>query len=98
MNFPKVAVIGLGFMGRTHIQSLRRLGVEVYGVAGITPDEAKKAAEELGIPRGTRILKKQSQIRKSRLCIFAHQITCTFRRRKKPWKAASMCCAKNPWL
>jgi predicted dehydrogenase len=30
---------------------LRRLGVEVYGVAGITPDEAKKAAEELGIPR-----------------------------------------------
>ena len=51
MNFPKVAVIGLGFMGRTHIQSLRRLGVEVYGVAGITPDEAKKAAEELGIPR-----------------------------------------------
>ena len=35
MNFPKVAVIGLGFMGRTHIQSLRRLGMEVYGVAGI---------------------------------------------------------------
>jgi predicted dehydrogenase len=51
MNFPKVAVIGLGFMGRTHIQSLRRLGVEVYGVAGITPEEAKKAAAELGIPR-----------------------------------------------
>ena len=51
MNYPKVAVIGLGFMGRTHIQSLRRLGVEVYGVAGITPDEAKKVAEELGIPR-----------------------------------------------
>jgi predicted dehydrogenase len=51
MNFPKVAVIGLGFMGRTHIQSLRRLGVEVYGVAGITPEEAQKAAAELSIPK-----------------------------------------------
>ncbi len=51
MTYPKVAVIGLGFMGRTHIQSLRRLGVEVYGVAGITLDEAKKAAAELSIPK-----------------------------------------------
>lgn len=51
MSYPKVAVIGLGFMGRTHIQSLRRLGVEVYGVAGITPEEAKSAAAELGIPK-----------------------------------------------
>jgi len=50
MKYPKVAVIGLGFMGRTHIQTLRRLGVEVYSVAGITPEEAQKAAEELGIP------------------------------------------------
>lgn len=48
---PKVAVIGLGFMGRTHIQSLRRLGVEVYGVAGVDELEAKKASSELGIPR-----------------------------------------------
>jgi len=51
MTYPKVAVIGLGFMGRTHIQSLRRLGVEVYGVAGITPEEAQKAAAELSIPK-----------------------------------------------
>jgi len=51
MGFPKVAVIGLGFMGRTHIQALRRLGLEVFGVAGITEDEAKKAARELSIPK-----------------------------------------------
>lgn len=49
MSFPKVAVIGLGFMGRTHIQSLRRLGIEVYGVAGISEEEAKNAAKELSI-------------------------------------------------
>jgi predicted dehydrogenase len=51
MVFPKVAVIGLGFMGRTHIQSLRRLGIEVYGVAGIDEAEAQKAAAELSIPK-----------------------------------------------
>jgi predicted dehydrogenase len=51
MSYPKVAVIGLGFMGRTHIQSLRRLGVEVYGVAGISEDEAKTGALELHIPK-----------------------------------------------
>lgn len=51
MNYPKVAVVGLGFMGRTHIQSLRRLGIEVYGVAGVDAQEAYKAAEELGIAR-----------------------------------------------
>ncbi len=50
MSFPKVAVIGLGFMGRTHIQSLRRLGVEVHGVAGVDENEAHSAAEEMSIP------------------------------------------------
>jgi len=51
MSFPRVAVIGLGFMGRTHIQALRRLGVDVHGVAGIDEDEAKKVAGELGIKK-----------------------------------------------
>ena len=47
----KVAVIGLGFMGRTHIQALRRLGIEVHGVAGIDAAEAQKGAADLGIPK-----------------------------------------------
>jgi predicted dehydrogenase len=51
MSFPRVAVIGLGFMGRTHIQALRRLGVEVHGVAGIDENEARKVAGELGITK-----------------------------------------------
>ncbi len=50
MTGIKTAVIGLGFMGRTHIQALRRLGIDVHGVAGITPEEAQNAAEELNIP------------------------------------------------
>jgi predicted dehydrogenase len=51
MSFPKAAVIGLGFMGRTHIQTLRRLGLEVYGVAGVDEQEARGAAEEMSIQR-----------------------------------------------
>lgn len=47
----KVAVIGLGFMGRTHIQALRRLGIAVHGVAGINETEASNAAADLGITR-----------------------------------------------
>ncbi len=50
MSEPKVVVVGLGFMGKTHIQSLRRLGVDVYGVAGIDENEAQKTASELSIP------------------------------------------------
>ncbi len=51
MELIKVAVVGLGFMGRTHIQTLRRLGIEVYGVAGIDKAEAQKVAADLGIPK-----------------------------------------------
>jgi predicted dehydrogenase len=54
MGFPKAAVIGLGFMGRTHIQSLRRLGVPVQGVAGISEEEAQKAAQEFSLPTAYR--------------------------------------------
>lgn len=49
MNIPKVVVVGLGFMGRTHIQTLRRLGAEVFGVAGIDEDEAKRGAAEFSV-------------------------------------------------
>jgi predicted dehydrogenase len=45
------AIVGLGFMGRTHIQALRRLGINIAGIAGITETEAKSTAEDLGIPR-----------------------------------------------
>ena len=51
MSYPRVAVIGLGFMGRTHIQALRRLGIKVHAVAGINEDEARRVAAELSIDK-----------------------------------------------
>jgi predicted dehydrogenase len=51
MTYPKAAVVGLGFMGRTHIQSLRRLGIEIAGILGVDAEEGRKVAGELGIAR-----------------------------------------------
>jgi predicted dehydrogenase len=46
----KVAVLGTGFIGRVHVESLRRLGnVEVVGVAGSREDRAQQFADELNI-------------------------------------------------
>ncbi|MBA2295958.1 MAG: Gfo/Idh/MocA family oxidoreductase, partial [Actinobacteria bacterium] len=42
----RAAVVGTGFIGAVHVDALRRLGVEVTGVAGSTPERA--AAKGLG--------------------------------------------------
>ncbi len=48
----KVGVIGAGFIGPAHIESLRRLGnVEVVGLAGRDQASAEAKAALLGIPR-----------------------------------------------
>jgi predicted dehydrogenase len=45
------AIVGLGFVGRAHLEALRRLGIPVHGVLGSTPDRSKQSAESLGLPR-----------------------------------------------
>jgi predicted dehydrogenase len=42
---PRAAVVGTGFIGVVHVDALRRLGVEVVGVAGSSPERA--AAKDL---------------------------------------------------
>jgi predicted dehydrogenase len=49
----KVAIFGIGFMGRVHTEALRRLNIEVVGVAGRTAEAARKFADTLGIERAT---------------------------------------------
>jgi len=44
------AVIGAGFIGPVHVEGLRRAGVRVKGIAGISADEATRAAATLGLP------------------------------------------------
>ena len=46
-----VAVIGTGFMGVAHTEALRRLGVNVVGVVGSSPERAQAKADAANLPR-----------------------------------------------
>jgi predicted dehydrogenase len=43
------AVIGTGFIGTVHVEQLRRIGVDVRGVLGSTPDRGAARADALGV-------------------------------------------------
>jgi len=47
----KAAIVGLGFVGRAHLDALRRLGITVQGVLGSTPERSKTASESMRLPR-----------------------------------------------
>ena len=47
----RVAVFGAGFIGPVHVEALRRAGVEVAGILGVSDDESRRAAASLGLPR-----------------------------------------------
>jgi predicted dehydrogenase len=46
-----VGVAGTGFIGVAHVEGLRRMGIQVLGLAEITREKAEQKAVELGIPR-----------------------------------------------
>jgi predicted dehydrogenase len=45
------AVIGTGFIGTVHVEQLRRIGVQVRGVLGSTPERGVERARALGVDR-----------------------------------------------
>lgn len=45
----KAGVVGVGFIGVAHVEALRRLGVEVTGVVGSTPERAQAKAGAIGL-------------------------------------------------
>jgi predicted dehydrogenase len=54
MRTIKTAVIGTGFMGRTHVEALRRVpGVEIVAIADEHQDAADALAAQFGIPGAT---------------------------------------------
>jgi predicted dehydrogenase len=46
----KAAVVGTGFIGVVHVEALRRLGIEVTGIVGSTPERAAEKAQAQGLP------------------------------------------------
>ncbi len=54
MQKIRTAVLGAGFMGKVHVEQIRRLGnVEVVALAAVSDEEARKFGETYGIDRTT---------------------------------------------
>lgn len=51
MKELNAAIVGLGFVGRAHLDALRRLGTPVRGILGSAAERTKEAAAFLGLPR-----------------------------------------------
>jgi predicted dehydrogenase len=47
----RAGVVGVGFIGVAHVEALRRLGVDVAGVVGSSPERARAKAEAANLPR-----------------------------------------------
>jgi len=51
LSKQRAAIIGLGFVGRAHLQALRRIGVPVQGVLSSSPEFSKEADKFLSSER-----------------------------------------------
>jgi predicted dehydrogenase len=54
----KSAVIGAGFVGRAHVEALRRLNIPVVGVLGSSPERGEEVRRQLGLARAYRSLEE----------------------------------------
>jgi predicted dehydrogenase len=45
------AIVGLGFVGRAHLDALRRLGITVRGALGSSPERSKASSNAVQLPR-----------------------------------------------
>ena len=52
----QAAIIGAGFVGRAHVDALRRLSVPVIGVLGSSPERSETSRAALKLPRAYRSL------------------------------------------
>lgn len=48
---PGVAVVGTGFIGPVHVEALRRLGFQVVGILGSSPERGSARAREMGVSK-----------------------------------------------
>ena len=49
MHNLRAAVVGLGFVGRTHVGAIRSLGVRIRGLLGSSPSRTEEACRALGL-------------------------------------------------
>jgi predicted dehydrogenase len=51
MRVIRAAVAGAGFIGPVHVEAVRRLGHQVVGILGSTPEKSSRAAQSLGLSK-----------------------------------------------
>ena len=56
MQNLRAAVIGVGFVGRAHLESLRRQGIVVPGILGSSPERTEEACKALRLDRAYKSL------------------------------------------
>jgi predicted dehydrogenase len=61
MEHLRAAIIGLGFVGRAHLEALRRRGIAVQGILGSAPERTKEACEALNLDRAYTSLAELAQ-------------------------------------
>ena len=75
MSQLRSAVIGAGFVGRAHIDALRRLGVLLLGVLGSSPERAEASRAAMQLPRAYRSLEElagDSEVQVVHICTPNH--------------------------
>ena len=48
---PGVAVVGTGFIGPVHVEAVRRLGYQVVGILGSSPERGASRASQMGVSK-----------------------------------------------
>jgi predicted dehydrogenase len=61
MKNLRAAVIGLGFVGRAHLEALRRQGISVQGLLGSSPERTKEVCHALHVERAYQSLDDLAQ-------------------------------------
>ena len=51
LNEIRAGVVGVGFIGVAHVEALRRIGVDVVGVVGSSPERARAKADAANLPK-----------------------------------------------
>jgi predicted dehydrogenase len=65
------AIIGLGFVGKAHLEGLRRLGIPVHGILGSSPERTQEAVRELNLNRAYRSIEelvRDSEVKVVHVC------------------------------
>jgi predicted dehydrogenase len=91
----KAAVIGLGFVGRAHVEALRRLGIAVCGAMGSSKETTASAYAALGLEHGYASIEELAADASVDVVHICTPITCILRKPADCCAQGSTCFARS---